>query len=138
MQIKEALEFWKFKYKMTKDYNDIHWEASERREHEEYVEALKIAIEALEKQIPKKPVIEFGKKPITHNYGRMMKFYCPVCKKFILAMYETDVLRGGGISNDLKGCPRCLQRIDFSGYYAKAVMNNVHTQVHQVRRDIRY
>lgn len=74
---------------------------------------------ALDKQMPKKPVIEFSKKPITHNYGRLMQFFCPECKKFILAMYETDVLRGGGISNDLKGCPRCLQRIDFSGYYHK-------------------
>lgn len=91
-----------------------------------YVDKFEIE-NALEKQIPKKPIIKFGEKPVTHNYGRMMKFYCPVCKKFILAMYETDVLRGGGISNDLKGCPRCLQRIDFSGYYAKAVMNNVHT-----------
>jgi hypothetical protein len=124
MQIDEALEFWKFKYNITKDYNDIHWEASERREHEEYVEALKTAIEALEKQMPKKPVIKFGEKPVTHNYGRLMQFFCPGCGRHIIAMYETDVLRGGGISNDVKGCYSCLQRIDFSGYYHKGGENN--------------
>lgn len=73
----------------------------------------------IEKQIPKKPVIKFGKKPVTHNYGRLMQFFCPRCGRHIIAMYETDVLRGGGISNDVKGCCSCLQRIDFSGYYHK-------------------
>lgn len=52
MQIKEAIEFWKFRYENTKDYYDIHWEASERKEHKDYVDALALAIEALEKQIP--------------------------------------------------------------------------------------
>lgn len=73
--------------------------------------------EALKKQIPIKPIIIFGEKHKTHNYGRLMSFFCPNCKMFILAMYETDVFRGGGISNDLKGCCTCLQRIDFNGYY---------------------
>lgn len=75
--------------------------------------------EALKKQIPIKPIIIFGEKHKTHNCGRLMSFFCPDCKRFILAMYETDVLRGGGISNEVKGCSSCLQRIDFSGYYHK-------------------
>lgn len=79
----------------------------------------KAVLNALEKQIPKKPVIKFGEKPVTHNYGRLMQFFCPGCGRHIIAMYETDVLRGGGISNDVKGCYSCLQRIDFSGYYHK-------------------
>lgn len=99
------------------EHNEIH--SRKERQAILITEALNMSVKALEKQIPKKPVIEFGKKPITHNYGRMMEFYCPVCKKFILAMYETDVLRGGGINNEVKGCCFCLQRIDFSGYYHK-------------------
>lgn len=34
-------------------------------------------------------------------------------------MYETDVERGGGISNRLKGCSTCLQAIYFSEYYTR-------------------
>lgn len=88
-----------------------------------YVDKFEIE-NALEKQMPKKPVIKFGEKPVTHNYGRLMQFFCPGCGRHIIAMYETDVIRGGGISNDLKGCPRCLQRIDFSGYYHKGGEEN--------------
>lgn len=76
-----------------------------------------IACKAMEKQIPKKPVIKYGEKPITHNYGRLMSFHCPNCGKFIVAMYETDVENGGGLHKDLKGCSTCLQAIDFVGYY---------------------
>lgn len=50
MQIKEAIEYWKYKYERAKDYYDEHWEASERKEHEDYVDALALAIEALVKQ----------------------------------------------------------------------------------------
>ena len=38
MKREEALKFWKFRY----------WEAQERREHREYVEALRMAIDALQ------------------------------------------------------------------------------------------
>lgn len=93
MQIKEALEFWKFKYKMTKDYNDIHWEASERREHEEYVKALKMAINALEKQIPKKVKVEKRSKDLS-------VLVCPICSKPSLV----------GMSY----CRFCGQRLDWS------------------------
>ena len=75
------------------------------------------AKEAVKKQIPKKPVIKYGEKPITHNHGRLMSFHCPNCGKFIVAMYETDVENGGGLHKDLKGCSTCLQAIDFVGYY---------------------
>lgn len=85
----------------------------------DYAAAFDIAINALEKQIPKHPVIKYGEKHITHKLGRLMSFYCPSCGKFIVAMYETDVERGGGIHKDLKGCPTCLQAIDLNGYYSK-------------------
>lgn len=79
MQIKEALEFWKSRYNRTKDYNDIHWEASERREHEEYVEALKSAIEALEKQIPTQ-IKTHGERDREVN---SISYTCPVCKSHV-------------------------------------------------------
>ncbi len=76
------------------------------------------AIEALEKQIPKKPVIKYHKEDVIPvKYGRLMEFHCPNCNKFIVAMYETDHKRGGGIHRDLKGCSTCLQAIDFGEYY---------------------
>ena len=83
-------------------------------------EALDIAIEALEKQLPKKPIIKTEKEvPHTHNLGRLLRFHCPNCGKFIVAIYESDTERGGGILNSLKGCSTCLQAIDFSEYYTK-------------------
>ena len=47
MTREEAIKFWKFRYENAKDYTDPHWEAQERREHREYVEALRVTIEAL-------------------------------------------------------------------------------------------
>lgn len=47
MTKEEAIKFWKFRYENAKDYTDSHWEAQECREHREYVEALRVAIEAL-------------------------------------------------------------------------------------------
>lgn len=79
-----------------------------------------IILNALEKQIPKKPIVKSKKEvPYTHNLGRLLRFHCPNCGKFIVGMYETDVERGGGISNRLKGCSTCLQAIDFSEYYTR-------------------
>lgn len=111
MQIDEAIEF------LSRYLDNEHYTNKCNKAHQ-------IAISALEKQMPKKPVIKFGEKPVTHNYGRLMQFFCPGCGRHIIAMYETDVLRGGGISNDVKGCYSCLQRIDFSGYYHKGGEDN--------------
>lgn len=80
-------------------------------------EALDMAVSALEKQIPKKPIIKYGDDTITHNLGRLMCFHCPNCGRYIVALYETDVENGAGIHRDLKGCSTCLQAIDFTGYY---------------------
>ncbi len=79
---------------------------------------LEMANEALEKQIPKKPVIKYhkeGKTPV--KYGRLMELHCPNCNKLIVAMYETDRERGGGLHTDVKGCHKCLQAVDFAEYY---------------------
>jgi len=79
--------------------------------------ACNMAIRALTKQIPVKPLIIYGEPTNTHNLGRLMQFSCPSCKKHIVAMYETDVSRGGGISKRVNGCSQCLQAIDFSEWY---------------------
>lgn len=76
--------------------------------------------EAIEKQILKKPRIKTTKEiPTTHNWGRLLYFYCPRCGKFIVGIYETDTNRGGGIGQKLNGCSNCLQAIDFSEWKHK-------------------
>jgi hypothetical protein len=75
---------------------------------------------AIEKQIPVKPRIVTTKEvPHTHNYGRLLYFYCPKCGRFIVGIYETDPIRGGGISQKLNGCSTCLQAIDFTEWKHK-------------------
>jgi len=75
-------------------------------------------VNALKKQIPKKPILKYHKEDVTPvKYGRLIEFLCPNCGRFIVATYEKDVERGGGIHKDLKGCSTCLQAIDFTGYY---------------------
>lgn len=77
-----------------------------------------LACQALDKQIPKKPVIKYHKEDVTPvKYGRLMEFHCPNCDRLVAAMYETDHKRGGGIHRSLKGCCTCLQAIDFGEYY---------------------
>lgn len=87
------------------------------------VDWLEAAKAALQKQQAMKPKLVYGEKTNTHRYGRLISFHCPSCGRFILALYETDVERGGGISNDLRGCSKCLQAIDFTGYYHKSKEN---------------
>lgn len=47
MTREEAKRFWQIRYENAKDFSDPNWEAQERREHREYVEALRMAVEAL-------------------------------------------------------------------------------------------
>lgn len=100
-----------------KEHNEIH-SRKERGFAIFITEALNMAVEALEKQNPMKPIIKAEKEiPITHELGRLLQFHCPKCGRFLVAIYESDVKRGGGISQKLKGCSTCLQAIDFNGYY---------------------
>lgn len=96
---------------------------SQRRKLNYEVKFLDNARNAIRKQVPMKPKFVCGEKTNTHRYGRLISFHCPSCNRFIVALYENDVDRGGGISNELKGCSSCLQAIDFTGYYAKKVEN---------------
>lgn len=109
-QIKRAIQ--SCKNKIKHHYEKTHNKVSNAIKNE-YTK-----IYALEKQIPKKPILKYHKEDVTPvQYGRLVEFMCPNCGRFIVAMYETDVERGGGIHEDLKGCSTCLQAIDFTGYY---------------------
>lgn len=107
---------------MKIDYKDISkaWDSQKplgRSGGKTFWLAIKTAIE---KQIPVKPRIETTKEvPKTHNYGRLLYFYCPRCGKFICGLYETDIIRGGGIGRKLNGCSNCLQAIDFTEWKYK-------------------
>ena len=97
-------------------YGEIQKIATEHGIDTKIVLNEKAIVSALEKQIPKKPILEYHKEPYPKNYGMMIKFLCPNCGRFIVAMYEIDV-EDGRMRKDLKGCPTCLQAIDFTEYY---------------------
>lgn len=104
--------------------SEVHYDESiEYQLTTDDVDWLEASKTALQKQKPMKPNLVYGEKTNTHRYGRLISFHCPSCGRFIVAMYETDVERGGGISNDLRGCSKCLQAIDFTGYYHKTKEN---------------
>lgn len=79
MTYAKTLELMRRKYEAAKDYTDDHWEGSERREHREYVDMLARAIEALEKQMPKKPII----RPYTNKRNSDKGYFCPRCDESI-------------------------------------------------------
>ena len=115
-KVREAIEAFQGQVDWLKRIDDKGCEEARRC----CIEYFEIAIEALKKQLPKKPIIKTEKEvPHTHNLGRLLRFHCPNCGKFIVAIYESDTERGGGILNSLKGCSTCLQAIDFSEYYTK-------------------
>ena len=70
-------------------------------ECEDYKQALEIAINALEKQIPKKPNLEGD----GYADGHLVydTWICPCCEKY----YEVDY-------DDYDYCPNCGQAIDWS------------------------
>lgn len=76
-----------------------------------------LVMSAIRKQVPVPPFIKYGPEVHTHRLGRFLEFHCPSCNKHIVAMYEHDRERGGGISTRLRGCSTCLQAIDFGEWY---------------------
>lgn len=68
-------------------------------------EAMKIVIECIEKQIPKKPLSIRTRDLVTKQPKRnriVLEFQCPCCKDFIICDYE------------IKRCIECGQAIDWS------------------------
>ncbi len=62
--------------------------------------AIKTAVEAIEKQIPKKAVVDKA-----YSHGRYIVGICPNCKK-VLGLLN--------FAKDYKCCPECGQAIDWS------------------------
>lgn len=50
MTREEALKYWEWHLERAEEWSDPHWEASERKAHREYVDAMRFAIEALKAQ----------------------------------------------------------------------------------------
>ena len=96
MTTEKAIEYWKARYENTKYFDDVHCDADELREHEEYVEVLKETITALEKQMPKKVLnlmLNADGKPT-----KVFKGICPYCQCIVNNEY----------------CSRCGQALDWS------------------------
>lgn len=76
--------------------------------------AFKVAIEALEKQIPKKPIDKFSTHAIYDNDGNYLEqldittFKCPVCNH-ILASGEISITD----CDEIHCCDNCGQAIDW-------------------------
>ncbi len=96
MTTEKAIEYWKARYENTKYFDDVHCDASELREHKEYVEALKETITELEKQVPKKVL-----NLMLNADGKTTKVFkgiCPCCQCIVTNEY----------------CSRCGQALDWS------------------------
>lgn len=84
-----------------KEHNEIH-SKKERHEHEEYVEALQIAVKAIEKQIPYKP----------KEYED--KFFACHCGNVLLMKWKKYPTELTTKSEGLPYCLACGQAIDWS------------------------
>ena len=84
MTREEAKRFWLIRYENAKDFSDLHWEAQERREHREYVEALRMAIEALQTEAVQGEWIDTGnwmgiECSRCKCHSRYVTPFCPQC-----------------------------------------------------------
>nr|DAH79745.1 MAG TPA: TFIIB zinc-binding [Bacteriophage sp.] len=76
---------------------------------EELIEAMKIAIQALEKQIPKKP-----NKETSSSWGTKKEVHtCPVCDCYLTEMYFIAP-QESKIKEKITYCDACGQAIDWS------------------------
>lgn len=104
MKIEEAIE-------ILKQWNK---DLSEFQDEKEGIECHCLAISALEKQIPKKPIDEFSTHAIYDNDGNYMEqlditiFKCPVCN-YILSSGEIDITDCA----EIHYCDNCGQALDW-------------------------
>lgn len=81
-----------------------------------YGSSIRMAIEALEKQVPKKPLDDFSTRAIYDNDGNYldqlntMTFECPICNN-ILASGEISVTD----CDNIYYCEKCGQAMDWEG-----------------------
>lgn len=66
----------------------------------------KLAIEALEKQIPKKPIV----KSYFCHYVNYQDFLCPYCRNHIILKVDGNFIAG----KKQQYCPNCGQALDWS------------------------
>ena len=101
MDINEAKEILKERIALIKDNYP---------EMTDYREALELAVEALEKQIPKKPTEHIDKRIVFNadsecaGIDKHLIFLCPICKDWV-GTYGEDVFTF---------CSECGQAIDWS------------------------
>lgn len=104
--------------KRINEHNKIHFE-KEKGRCPLITEALKMAVTALEKEIPKKPIITTNDKevPTTHRLGRLLVYHCPTCRHRLFTRHETDtVKRGFSLALDFYYCRNCGQRVDIDEF----------------------
>lgn len=101
MTKEEAKEYWTVRYEAARNWDDPHWEASERKDHRRYVDALKAAIEALSERTGEWIFEE------TDEYKRT---YCSVCggsAPFVIVPDDYYGRRFHGETRKPKFCPNC-------------------------------
>lgn len=94
MEEREAIEFLKERMEVASDYPEI----------KQYSEALKVSIQALEKQIPKKPRFDFNMS------DTLSRYHC-VCGKLIKVKHDSGTLDNSDAPNYRN---ECGQRLDWS------------------------
>ncbi len=108
MKNKEATELIKeevdiYEFELSKEDNQFELTGEEKEEVERHIKALRLAIQALEKQEPKEPTLEGDGYD---DLGNIIydTWICPNCESY----YEVDY-------ENYKYCPLCGQAIDWSG-----------------------
>lgn len=102
-KVRKAVQMLRIEKKECKKLLDFHgnkqWNSGILRRK---IEALDIAIEALEKQLPKKPIFQ-------HMIGEIKgKFKCPCCNNLFTHECPTFPYE------DMEHCSKCGQKLDWS------------------------
>lgn len=79
MTNEQALQWFRFKFDRAKNYYDEHWDATERREHREYVEAMNCAIKALTENEELKAMLKTDADDIEKSSDNMKHGCKPNC-----------------------------------------------------------
>lgn len=88
--------------KRIENHIEIH---SRKEPHAFFItKALKLAVKALEKQIPKKPIVDSA------NLVDLQDFHCPKCNQKIIARIDGEWIAG----KQQNYCDKCGQAIDWS------------------------